>query len=157
MKPLLYFCFLQHVLYVIIHRLFSCAPQSLQEQVQHVLWLSRTVDTSTLHVLTFWVNTSVCPLSSIISSSSSVTLVPAEERNRNQMSLMLTNAERHEESADDRTLMVYSLILSCLCIRSTLRSLYWAWMVLQWPISSTNSLDRTPCCREETITVLQFI
>lgn len=42
----------------------------------------------------------------------------------------------------------YSLILSCLCILSTFRSLYWAWMVLQKPISSTNSLDKTPCWRE---------
>lgn len=41
----------------------------------------------------------------------------------------------------------YSLILSCLCIRSTFLSLYWAWMVLQWPINSTNSLDKTPCWR----------
>lgn len=44
--------------------------------------------------------------------------------------------------------LMYSLILSCRCIRSTLRSLYCAWMVLQWPISSTNSLDKTPCWRK---------
>lgn len=79
---------------------------------------------------------------------------------------MPTNPESSDKNVSsdtrdaDRTLwLVYSLILSCLCIRSTLRSLYWAWMVLQWPISSTNSLDRTPCCREGTVcvTVLQFI
>lgn len=53
---------------------------------------------------------------------------------------------------------MYSLILSCLCILSTLRSLYWAWMVLQWPISSTNSLDKTACWRDgdAVITLQQF-
>lgn len=39
----------------------------------------------------------------------------------------------------------YSLIFRCLFIRSTFRSLYSVWMVLQWPINSTNSLDKTPC------------
>lgn len=43
-----------------------------------------------------------------------------------------------------------SLILSCLCILSTLRSLYLAWMVLQWPISSTNSLESMACWEKQT-------
>lgn len=56
---------------------------------------------------------------------------------------------RDRRNLQERTrFLMYSLILSCRCIRSTLRSRYWAWMVLQWPISSTNSLDKTPCCRK---------
>lgn len=54
-------------------------------------------------------------------------------------------------AGDHRPCFVYSLILSCLFSRSTLRSRYWVWMVLQWPISSTNSLDKTPCWREGAI------
>lgn len=44
----------------------------------------------------------------------------------------------------------YSLIFSCLCILSTFLSLYWAWMVLQWPMSSTNSLDKIVCWQKES-------
>lgn len=38
-------------------------------------------------ILTFWVKTSVCPLSSILSSSSSVTLVPAKERDGREINV----------------------------------------------------------------------
>lgn len=40
-------------------------------------------------ILTFWVKTSVCPLSSIVSSSSSVTLVPAKERDGREISVFI--------------------------------------------------------------------
>lgn len=70
--------------------------------------------------------------------------------------LFNSSMQQNDFAARDKPLRTqsclrYSLILSCLCIRSTFRSLYWVWMVLQWPINSTNSLDKTPCWRRGDI------
>lgn len=83
-------------------------------------------------------HTSLCPLSSICSSSSSDT-IPA---------FAVKDKARFRVQSDYHTLWARhnnSLIFSCLRIRSTFFSRYSDCMELHLLMSSTNCWDRTPC------------
>lgn len=93
---------------------------------------------SRLWPLTLDTNTSLCPLSSICSSSSSDTIpaFAAKEKARlRARSGYLTLRARHHNS----------LIFSCLRIRSTFFSRYSDCIKLHLLMRSTNCWDRTPC------------